>query len=419
MKKPTEKQDSSISTLDITVLAVLLVIVSAVIIFTKDTYSPQTSHSELNSSKPIVSNIPLPLQKSIEKVLDTYKKELGADEIIVSVMESKTGNILSLASSNRLNLNGIIENDKNISTNNAIEFTYEPGSVIKPITIALALDKNRVTLQEEFPAYNDGKKNKDGEYPRGVIAIDRWKISDDHQFKKNTLTIEDIIVDSSSIGTLLIANRLSGKELMDGFHQFGIAKGTGIDLPNEKMGYLPTLTQLSAGEEFKKLNIFKSTVSYGQGMTTTFMELLKAYNVFNNDGKSVTPSVVKKDFTNTDTKILSDKTTAIMKELLVKTVLNGTGKNTIYEGLEEIGGKTGTANIAINGEYKQKYMSSFFGFANDSNKKYTIGVTVNNPTSTGEHWYYYYASNSAVPVFKEVVDILVKDGYLKPNPDKK
>lgn len=414
MKKLIEKEESSISTLDKTVLAVFLVVVSAVIIFTKDTYSPQTSHSELNSSRPIVANIPLPLQKSIETVLDTYKKELGADEIIVSVMESETGNILSLASSNRLNLNGIIENDKNIITNNAIDFTYEPGSVIKPITIALALDKNRVTLQEKFPAYNDGKKNKDGAYPRGVITIDRWKISDDHQFKKNTLTVEDIIVNSGNIGTLLVANRLSGKELMDGFHQFGIASGSGIDLPNEKMGYLPTLTQLSAGDGSGKLNIFKSTVSYGQGMTTTFMELLKAYNVFNNDGKSVTPSVIKKDFTNTDTKILSDKTTAIMKELLIKTVLNGTGKNTIYEGLE-IGGKTGTANIAINGKYKQKYISSFFGFANDSNKKYTIGVTVNNPTSTGKHWYYYYASNSAIPVFKEVVDILVKDGYLQPN----
>ncbi len=414
MKKSTHKEESSISTLDIAVLAVLLVIVSVVIIFTKDTYSPQTSNSELNSSSPIVANIPLPLQKSIETVLDAYKKELGADEIIVSVMESKTGNILSLASSNRLNLNGIIENDKNISTNNAIEFTYEPGSVIKPITIALALDKNRVTLQEEFQAYNNGEKNKDGEYPRGKIMIDRWGISDEAQFKKNTLTIEDIIVDSSTIGTLLVANRLSGKELMDGFHQFGIASGSGIDLANEKMGTLLTLSQLSAGDGSGKLNIFKSTVSYGQGMTTTFMELLKAYNVFNNDGKSVTPSVAKKDFANSDTKILSDKTTAIMKELLIKNVLKGTGKNALYAGLE-IGGKTGTANIAINGEYKQKYITNFFGFANDSNKKYTIGVTVNNPTSTGEHWYYYYASNSAVPVFKEVVDILVKDGYLEPN----
>ncbi len=402
MKKPTENQDSSISTLDKAVLAVFLVVVSLVIILTKDTNPPSQ-----------ISSLDVQLQKSIETVLDTYKKELGADEIIVSVMESKTGNILSLVSSNSIKVN-----DKNTTINNAIEFTYEPGSVIKPITIALALDKNRVTLQEEFPAYNDGKKNKDGEFPRGVITIDRWKISDDHQFKKNTIKVEDIVVNSSSIGTLLVANRLSGKELMDGFHQFGIASGSGIDLPNEKMGYLPTLTQLSAGEEFKKLNIFKSTVSYGQGMTTTFMELLKAYNVFNNDGKIITPSVVKKDFTNTDTKILSDKTTAIMKELLIKTVLEGTGKNTIYEGLE-IGGKTGTANIAINGEYKQKYMSSFFGFANDSNKKYTIGVVVNNPTSTGEHWYYYYASNSAVPVFKEVVDILVKDGYLQPNGVKK
>lgn len=175
MKKATEKQDSSISTLDMAVLAVLLVIVSVVIIFTKDTNSPKTSN-EHNSSSPIVANIPLPLQKSIETVLDTYKEKLGAEEIIVSVMESKTGNILSLTSSNRLNLNGIIENDTNTTNNNAIEFAYEPGSVIKPITVALALEKEKATLSEELPAYNEGKKDKDGYYPKGIIHIDRWNI---------------------------------------------------------------------------------------------------------------------------------------------------------------------------------------------------------------------------------------------------
>lgn len=418
MKKATEKQDSSISILSKVILAVLLIVVSTIIFFTRDTDSQKIS-TELNSSSShLVSNIQLPLQKSIETVLDSYKEKLGADEIIVSVMESKTGNILSLASSNRLNLNGIIENDTNTTTNNAIEFVYEPGAVIKPITIALALDKNRATLQEEFPAYNNGEKNKDGEYPRGKIMIDRWGISDDTQFKKNTLTVEDIIIDSSHIGTLLIANRLSGKELMDGFHQFGITKGTGIDLPNEKMGYHPTLAQLSAGEQLGRLNIFKSTVSYGQGMTTTFMELLKAYNVFNNDGKIIAPSVVKKDFTNPPYKVVSQKTASIMKELLIKNVQKGTGKNALYEGLE-IGGKTGTANIAERGTYQQKYMSSFFGFANDSNKKYTIGVVVNNPTVSTKFGDPFYASNSAVPVFKEVVDILLKDGYLQQNIDKK
>lgn len=409
-----KQQNSTLSAFDISVIAVFLVLVFFIIIVTKDDNNVNsTITSELNQTikkdSNTSDNISLELQKSIEQVLATYKTKLGADEIIVSVMESNTGNILSLATSNSMELN---------SSNNAVSFVYEPGSVIKPLVIALALDKNRASLQEEFPAYNNGTKDKNGEFPKGVIQIDRWKISDHYQIKKNTLTIEDIIVNSSNIGAIQLANRLSGKELLDGLHQFGIAQKTGIDLPNEKTGTLPTLAQLSSGEQLGKLNIFKSTISNGHGITTTFMELLKGYNLFNNDGNSIAPSIGKKSFQNPPYKVLSTKSASMMKQLLIKNVLIGTGKNALFDGLE-IGGKTGTANITVNGEYQNKYISSFFGFANDSNSKYTIGVMVNNPNSKGEHWNYYYAENSAVPIFREVVSLLAKDGFLQPNSLKK
>lgn len=70
--------------------------------------------------------------------------------------------------------------------------------------------------------------------------------------------------------------------------------------------------------------------------------------------------------------------------------------------------------MAKSGKYQREYISSFFGFANDKTNKYTIGVTVINPTSTGKNWYYYYASQSAVPVFNEVVENLIKLNYLTP-----
>jgi len=112
--------------------------------------------------------------------------------------------------------------------------------------------------------------------------------------------------------------------------------------------------------------------------------------------------------------VLSAKVANIVKQMLVHTVLRGTGTYTKIEGLE-IGGKTGTANIAIHGRYKRKYISSFFGFANDKKHKYTIVVSVFEPVATGKYWYYYYASHSAVPTFKQIVDIMVKLNYLKPS----
>jgi cell division protein FtsI (penicillin-binding protein 3) len=245
------------------------------------------------------------------------------------------------------------------------------------------------------------------------MKLGRWTIRDDHNFKKRYITISDIVIYSSNIGTLQLAQRLSGKEILEGYKDFGITKKTGIDLPYEKIGTMPKHYQLSAGEAKGKDNVFKATVSYGQGMRSSFMQVLKAYTVFNNEGKIVTPMIVKKNLRHKPIQVISEKTANLMKKLLIKTVLIGTGKKAAYPGLE-IGGKTGTANIARGGKYKKKYMSSFFGFANDEENRYSIGVTVNNPNSKGKYWYHYYASESAVPVFNEIVKILVKLNYLEP-----
>jgi len=369
----------------------------------------------------IYLNIPLRLQKNIEMVLDIYKKELKADEIIVSIMESKTGKVLSLASSNRFNPERILQEDIPSLNVKAVEYPFEPGSIIKPISIALVLDKNKIKENELFSAHNlKGNANSKGLYPKGRYKIGRHYIHDDHRFKKHYLTVDDIVIFSSNIGTLLLAQRLSGKEMLDGMHNFGFTKRTGIELPYERVGILPTLKQFSAGERNNSDNIFKATVSYGQGMTSTFMQVLKAYTVFNNEGYVTTPKLVSHIQNNTTKyltnkndikRVISKNTAKEIKRLLIKTVDKGTGRSAKIEGLE-IGGKTGTAQIARRGKYQKKYISSFFGFANDAKNSYTIGVTVFNPNSKGKKRYQYYASKSAVPVFKEVTNILLKLGYL-------
>ena len=369
-------------------------------------------------------NIPLKLQKNIEMTLDSYKQKLTADEIIVAVMESRTGKVITMASSNRFNPEQIKKEDIPSLNVNAIEYQFEPGSVIKPLSISLAIDKNLVKKNESFPAYNSGgSRNSAGEYPKGAYKIGRFTIKDDHQFGKNYLSLDDIVMFSSNIGTLQIAQRLTGPEFFEGMKRFGFTRKTGIDLPYEKKGVMPKIWQFSAGDKDKKDNVFKATVSFGQGMTSTFIQLLKAYTAFNNDGNMITPHIVShltydntkyKPYDDKPEKVISKETADLMKKLLVKTVEEGTGRAARIEGLE-IGGKTGTAQIARGGKYLKKYISSFIGFVNDDKgNSYTIGVTVMNPNSTGKHWYYYYASWSAVPVFKEIVQNLVKLNYLSP-----
>ena len=368
-------------------------------------------------------NIPLKLQKNNELTLDVYKKKLSAEEIIVSIMENKTGKIITMASSNRFNPDNIGKDDIKSLNVNAIEYQFEPGSVMKPISIAMAMDKNLIKKNENFYAFNEGNRNGAGEFPKGAYKIGRFTIKDDHEFAKHNLSVDDIVMYSSNIGTLQIAQKLSGPEFYEGMRKFGFTRKTGIDLPYEKKGVMPKLWQFSAGDKDKRDNVFKATVSFGQGITSTFIQLIKAYSTFNNNGYMITPRIVShltydnnsyKPYDDKPEQVISKQTADEIKRLLIRTVEDGTGKSAKISGLE-IGGKTGTAQIARGGQYLKKYISSFFGFVNDgNNNSYTIGVTVFDPISTGTHWYYHYAASSAVPVFKEIVQNLVKLNYLQP-----
>ena len=384
------------------------------IIFNKKSIVRQTKNG--NSLR---LNISLRLQSYIEQIADKYKKKFTAKEIMISAMDSTTGKVLTFATSNRYNPKDIKQNQISYLDIKAIESPFEPGSIIKPITMALVFDKNRVYEDELINAFNKGKKNKKGLYPRGRYKIMRHIIGDDHRFKKRYITPLDIIVYSSNIGILQLAQRLKAQEFIDGFKSFGLSEKTGIDLPYEKKGVIHSLGQYRAYEDRKKDNIYKATDSYGQGITSTFIQVLKAYSVFNNDGKIVTPQIVS-NIIDTDTKenimtlqikqpiqTIKSETANIIKKMLIKTVKIGTGKGANIDGLE-IGGKTGTSQIARGGRYLKRYISSFFGFANDKNNKYTIGVTVFEPS-----WKYHYASQSAVVVFRDVVNVLMKQGYLQ------
>jgi len=342
----------------------------------------------------ITTSISIPLQRSIEQILDFKQKELGAKEIIASVMDSRSGKIIVIASSRRYDITNITNADA--LTISAIRYIFEPGSVMKPITFALLYQRNKVALDEIIRTYN-------GEY-----QIKNKVITDEH--KNEYLSAENVIVHSSNIGMFQLAQRLDELSYFQGLRDFGFGKRTGIDLAYELKGSIPSIYQL-------KNSIFKGTASYGYGIKVNFFQLLQAYNVFNNGGLLVHPGIGQKLSSILHTqeikrakpkRVLPKSVAEVMKRLLIKTVNEGTGKNAITEGVE-VGGKTGTAQIAIRGIYEEVYNSSFFGFANGKNNHYTIGVTVIEPTPEGS---IHFASQSAAPVFKEIVDKMLELKFL-------
>ncbi|EDO6933830.1 peptidoglycan D,D-transpeptidase FtsI family protein [Campylobacter coli] len=342
-------------------------------------------------------NISLKLQKSIEKAIDGRNEDLKANEIIVGVMDSKTGQILALASSRRYDPQNRGK-DLSVLNASAIEYGYEAGSVIKPFIFTTALRLGKLKTDEVINTYG------------GAYKLGRFTIRDDH--KMDQMTMEEVIRYSSNIGMIQIAKRLSNLEIITGLKIFKFGEKSGIDLPYEQKGEIPNSKRLR--------DIEKSVLSYGYGLKTTFIQLLAAYNVFNNNGVYITPHLAEKFYQDgrfvsleEDIKkevILTPQAAQTMQKILIDVIEKGTGKKAITQGII-VGGKTGTARIAERQGYtSNRYNASFFGFANDTKHNYTIGVLVRNPTKP----YSYYAAQSALPMFKDVVDILINEDFLTP-----
>lgn len=323
-----------------------------------------------------VSSLASDFENELSQIINAQKEKVEADEIIVSIMDNKTNEVIYV-------------NNKELASN----YLFEPGSVIKPISISLALKHKRVKEDELFYAHNEysiKKKNgkyikikneidEKGFYNRGAIVLNnRWTIKDDVKLKKHYLSVEDVIINSSNIGTLQIANRLTAEEFYEGFKNFGFA---------DNKGQLPLLKQFK-GNDDNNLNIYKSTVSYGQGMTASFNQILNAYNMLSKDDSS------------------------FMYKALNKRAEKVYKSNEKFKDID-LGIKLGTAQIARGGIYLKEYIASSFGYASSENNRYVIGVTVLNPISKGQYWYYYYASQSALPLFNDIVRTIIKYDYLK------
>ncbi|AFI03388.1 peptidoglycan D,D-transpeptidase FtsI family protein [Helicobacter cetorum] len=346
-------------------------------------------------------SIPLKLQKEIEVLLDKTKAKLKAKEILVGIINPKSGEILSLATSNRFDPNTIKTSDYESLNPSVAEKVFEPGSTIKPIVYSLLLDKNLINPKARI------------DLNKGFYQLGKYTIKDDFIPSQKTI-IEDILIKSSNVGMIKISKNLTPEDFYNGLLNYGFSQKTGIDLSLESQGKIPPLNAF-------KREVLKGSISYGYGLNATFLQLLRAYGAFSNEGKLVTPYLVqRKTAPNGDIYIptqkpiiqaISKKSAQKMRETLLKVVRYGTGKGAQSEGLW-VGGKTGTARIAKGGGYSEEsYNSSFFGFVEDERRVFTIGVVVLGSHGKEE----YYASKVAAPIFKNITEILTYYRYLTPS----
>lgn len=333
-------------------------------------------------------NLHTTIDNDIQYILN---EELGkkfisskAEEAYGVILDPNTGKVLATSYHT-------IYKDKALR-NPIFQNQMEPGSIFKPLIVASALDAGLI------------KKNTKFDIGDGTIKKYRHTIREASRGTKGVLTTEEVLKKSSNVGMVMIGDRFTNEEFENYLKKFGLYEKTGIDFPNE---IKPYTTPYKRWDGLKK-----STMSFGQGIVVTPIQMVVAFSSLINGGILYKPYlvdkitdengvVVRRNLPTVRGRTISEELSKEMKEMLEKVVSEGTAKRGEVIGYR-VGGKTGTAQLSTRGGYlKENYLSSFIGFFPVDKPKYTILVMFLKPK--GETIYEKFGGATAAPVFGDIV----------------
>ncbi|MXS81873.1 peptidoglycan D,D-transpeptidase FtsI family protein [Nitrosomonas oligotropha] len=295
----------------------------------------------------------------------------------IVVLDAQTGEILALTNLPAYNPNrrSSITNER--LRNRALIDTFEPGSTLKPFTVAIAMEIGKVnanTVLQTAP---------------GMWQVGRKTIRD--VSNKGELTVAQIIQQSSNVGTAKIALSLESQTMWEMFNRSGFGTLTKSGFPGEASGILRPYNKWRPIEQ--------ATMSYGHGISTSLMQLARAYTIFASGGELKPISLLKQNMPVMGQRVISRDTAQAMNRMLeMATKPGGTAPLAQISGYR-VAGKTGTAHKLIDGQYANKrYISTFVGYAPASNPRLIIAVMIDEP-SAGK----YFGGAVAAPVFSKVM----------------
>jgi len=317
-----------------------------------------------------------------EKLLEGIERYQAKGGLAV-VMEPKSGAILAMASFPSYDPAFYATADKSLFSNPVISQTFEPGSIFKPIVMAAAINEGVVSPEDKCSKCSGPRQI--GEY-----TIETW----DGQYHPDS-TMTEILEHSDNVGMVYVGEKLGGQNLLAYLKNFGIGEETGIDLEGEATAPLRGESQW--------VPIDLATVSFGQGVAVTPIQIVRAVSAIANGGELLEPHVVAQIKTSDKElvtkpkvvrRVITQKTAKIITEMMVAAVERG-GKWERPKGYR-IAGKTGTAQIPIAGHYdKEKTIVSFIGFAPADNPRFVMLVTMREPALT-------WGSMTVAPLWFEI-----------------
>ncbi len=364
----------------------------------KKSFGTETNRREPVPGNSVVLTIDDNYQAIVEDELAKAVVEWKGQKGVAIVMEPGSGEILAMASFPDFDPNKPGDYDPFARKNKAITDFYEPGSTFKSLSAAILFEEGLLNENDMFMCSNNGYK------------IGRFTIKDSHKNEVELMSFKDVLANSSNIGTLQALSRLDKNTYYKYLRDFGFGNKTELGLTGEVKGQLTKVKSWS--------QTTMPTMSFGQGISVTPLQLVTAYCAIANGGNLVKPMIVKgiidqenriveKFEPQTVRKVISAEAASRVRELLRYVVVNGTGSNADIPGLK-IGGKTGTSQKVTDGKYsKNSYDASFIGMVPYDDPKLVCYVMIDSPKGN------IYGGTVCAPAFKNIVQRIYDDNRSK------
>ena len=320
----------------------------------------------------------------LQKAVEQHHAKAGA----IVVLDVKTGEVLAMANLPTYNPNTRQGLTGAQLRNRVMTDTYEPGSTLKPFTVALALERGLVTPATvlDTPA---------------KISIGPASIGDSHGHA-STMSVAQIIQQSSNVGTVRMAMKCEPREMWDMFTSVGFGQVPRTGFPGEVAGRLRPYKTWRPIEQ--------ATMSYGHGISVSLIQVARAYMIFARNGETIPLSFLKLAQPPIAQRVISERTAQQMRSMMEKVVgPGGTAPLAQVRGYR-VAGKTGTAHKLEGGHYVNKYVASFVGFAPLSDPRIIIAVMVDEPTAGG-----HFGGQVAAPVFSSVASSALRAMNVPPD----
>lgn len=329
------------------------------------------------AGKDLIVSIDRRIQYMTYRALKQAVEKHKAQSATAVVVDIRTGEVLAMANYPGFNPNNRAYLRSSLFRNRAITDVFEPGSTMKPFTIAAAIESGRYTARSIINT------------TPGTLRIGQKTIRDHGNY--GWLSLARIVEKSSNVGVAKVGLSMKRERLWKMFRTVGFGEKTGLQQPGESNGLL------RAPEQWGRLD--QATISYGYGISVTAVQLARAYLAFANDGNILPLSLLPRDKPTQAVQVMSTTTATTLRSMLERAVSDkGTGRAARIVDYR-VAGKTGTAHKLVNGKYAEnRYISVFAGMAPATRPRLVMVVMVEEPTQGG-----YYGGVIAAPIFSKVM----------------